>query len=136
MAARIAAVWRADDFVLVHATAESLWRAPMPDAADEVLAATYGGLGRRIVVYGHIHRPYVRKLPDGTVVANCGSVGLPFDGDPRASYLLVDERGVEIRRVRFDIEGEMKGLLVSGYPLAEWLANILRTARYSSPESN
>jgi putative phosphoesterase len=126
-------VSRHDDLVVVHATVNSLWRAPMPDASDDELAAAYGGLGGRVAVYGHIHRPYVRTLPDGTVVANCGSVGLPFDGDSRASYLLLDGDRAEHRRVSYDVEREARGLVASGLPRAEWLADILRTARYTPP---
>ncbi len=41
-------------------------------------------------MYGHIHRPYSREL-GALTVANSGSVGMPWDGDPRASYLLVKD---------------------------------------------
>ena len=36
-------------------------------------------------VSGHTHRPHQRRTQDMDVV-NVGSVGTPFDGDPRASY--------------------------------------------------
>ncbi len=39
----------------------NLWRAPMSDAAEKELSATYGYLGAAVVVYGHIHRPFVRN---------------------------------------------------------------------------
>ena len=38
------------------------------------------------------------------IVANSGSVGLPFDGDQRASYLLVDGTDATVRRVEYDVE--------------------------------
>jgi putative phosphoesterase len=38
-----------------------------------------------IICVGHTHRPLVRHVGK-TVVVNSGSVGLPFDGDPRSSY--------------------------------------------------
>jgi diadenosine tetraphosphatase ApaH/serine/threonine PP2A family protein phosphatase len=66
-------------------------------------------------------------------VANAGSVGLPYDGDPRAAYLLVDDGLPTIRRVEYDIEREAGSLLASGYPCAAWLAAMLRTGRYSAP---
>jgi hypothetical protein len=34
---------------------------------------------------GHTHIPLIRRV-DQTLVFNVGSVGMPFDGDPRASY--------------------------------------------------
>jgi predicted phosphodiesterase len=57
-------------------------------------------------IAGHTHRPFVRIL-NGTTVVNAGSVGLPFDGDTRASYAqLAFSQGqwqAKIVRVRYDI---------------------------------
>jgi Calcineurin-like phosphoesterase superfamily domain len=65
---------------LVHASPESLWRAPTPDATDAELESVYGPLGKPIAVYAHIHRPYVRSVPSLLIrerlIANSGSVGL------------------------------------------------------------
>jgi diadenosine tetraphosphatase ApaH/serine/threonine PP2A family protein phosphatase len=61
--------------------------------------AVYGGLGTGLVVYGHFHCAYVRRVPGMTVV-NAGSVSLPYDGDRRAAYLL-DGKGPAIRRVEY-----------------------------------
>src|SRR5919109_5091841 len=94
---------RRDALLLLHAAPGDLWRAPMPDASDSELLDTYGGLDADIVVYGHIHRPYVRSLP-AVRVANSGSVGLPYDGDPRASYLLLEDGVPSIRRGDYDNE--------------------------------
>jgi hypothetical protein len=43
----------------------------------------------QLLAYAHIHQPYVRMFA-GKAILNTGSVGLPFDGDPRSSYALVD----------------------------------------------
>ena len=56
-------------FTLVHASPNDLWRAPMPDASDDELQSTYASVCAQIVVYGHIHRPYIRRL-SGLTVAN------------------------------------------------------------------
>jgi diadenosine tetraphosphatase ApaH/serine/threonine PP2A family protein phosphatase len=37
-------------------------------------------------------------------VANTGSVSLSYDGDPRASYLIVDGKDITFRRVDYDRE--------------------------------
>jgi hypothetical protein len=42
---------------LVHASPESLWRAPTPEATEVELESVYGPLGQPIAVYAHIHRP-------------------------------------------------------------------------------
>ena len=70
---------------------ESCWRAPAADATDAELETIYGSLGQPIVAYGHTHRPAIRSLAGRPeLLINTGSVGLPYDGDPRASYLLLD----------------------------------------------
>jgi putative phosphoesterase len=119
---------REDDLVLLHASPGDLWRAPPPDAEDSVLAATYDSCAAKRVVYGHIHRPYVRQV-GALTVANSGSVGSPFDGDPRASYLLVDDE-MEVIRVEYDIEREVSLLLNSGYPDVRRLAETRRRGQF------
>jgi predicted phosphodiesterase len=123
---------REDGLVLLHAGPGDLWRAPLPEASDDELLDTYGGLAAELVVYGHIHRPYVRELPQLTV-ANSGAAGMPFDGDWRASYLLIEDGTVEIRRVEYDLERELAELAASGYPDAERLAAIRRAGRFVGP---
>ncbi len=112
---------------LVHAAPEECWRAPAADATDEQLAAIYGSLGQPIVVFGDTHVPAVRQMT-GTprLVINTGSVGLPYDGDPRASYLLLDGDVPEIRRVEYDVERELALLAGCGLPGAAWTAKMLR----------
>src|SRR5216684_2443170 len=41
---------------LVHASPESPWRAPVPEASDAELESVYRPLGRPIAIYAHIHR--------------------------------------------------------------------------------
>jgi len=118
------------DLALLHAAPGDLWRSPMPDDRDADLLKAYAELDARLVVYGHIHRPYVRDLGSMTV-ANSGSVGAPYDGDPRASFLLVDDDGVpEVVRLEYDIEREVAGLLASGYPGADRIAESRRRGEY------
>jgi predicted phosphodiesterase len=105
----------------------------MANASDEELQSTYASPGARIVVYGHIHCSYVRQLR-GVTVANAGSVSQSYDGDRRASYLVIDGENVEIRRVEYDIEREADDVLHSGLPHAEWLARILLAGKYVPPE--
>ncbi len=58
------------------------------------------------VVVGHTHRPMVlRGALDGATIVNPGSVGLPADGDPRASYALLDlaSGAIHPRRVPYEV---------------------------------
>ena len=64
--------------------------------------------------------------PGWMYLINCGSVGQPRDGDPRAAYAIYDEeRGeVELRRVPYAIEVAQAKILRAGLPevLAERLS--------------
>jgi putative phosphoesterase len=115
---------------IVHASPEDPWLAPTPQASDEELRARYVSLAQPIVIYGHIHQPFVRTI--GTLtVANSGSVGLPYDGDRRASYLLIDDSKIKIHRVEYDLARELQALRSSGIPHADWMA---RTLESGSPQ--
>ena len=121
--------WReGDDVALVHAVPGDLWRAVGPDTDDLELRAVYGSLGARLAVYCHIHRPYVREIGDLTV-ANTGSVGLPFDGDTRSSYLVIDDGRPQTRRVEYDVERAVWDVEQSGHPDAAGIARIYRSGR-------
>lgn len=66
----------------------------------------------------HTHRPIYREA-GGTKVLNIGSVGSPFDGDPRASYASVTWDGAEwkarIERFPYDRERARQDYFSSGF---------------------
>jgi putative phosphoesterase len=115
---RLPAELRHEDMALLHAGPGNLWRAPMDTADDQAFIDTYSGLNAGIVVYCHIHRPFIRTVGEMTI-CNCGSVGSPYDGDPRASYLMMDDWKPAIRRVEYDVEKEVGRLLASDHPHKE-----------------
>jgi predicted phosphodiesterase len=117
---------------LVHASPESLWRAPAPEATDAELETAYAALGRPVVVYGHIHRSYVRRFSEMTI-ANSGSVSLSYDGDRRASYLVLDDSIPTVRRVNYDVDKEVQAIFACGLPHADWVAKILQSASPQMP---
>ena len=117
---------------LVHASPGDLWRAPAAEASDAELESMYAPLGQATVIYAHIHHPYIRSV-SGRIVANTGSVSLSYDGDPRASYLLLDDSIPSIRRVAYDMDKELEALSNCGLPHREWLAKTLERARPQMP---
>jgi putative phosphoesterase len=124
--------WSDHGVTVVHAAPGDPWKGAMPDAPDDELLRLYGPLGTPRVVYGHIHRPYIRRLPS-LIVANSGSVSLSYDGDPRAAYLLLDGDEISVRRVEYDVEEEVTELSARRHPHAEWLAAVLRAGKYLPP---
>jgi len=117
---------------LVHASPDSLWRAPLPEASDAELESVYGPLGQPLAIYGHVHRSYVRTASK-MIVANTGSVSLSDDGDRRAAYLLLDESKPAIRRVEYDVDKELRALSSCGLPHADWIAKTLESGRPQMP---
>ena len=71
-----------------------------------------------VLVFGHTHKPWVHEY-GGVLFVNCGSVGKPKDGDPRACYALLDstsERAVTFRRVEYDVRAAAAAVRQSALP--------------------
>jgi len=128
-----------DSLFLVHATPKepeqwhylmSLWDAEINfECFDE-----------KVCLLGHSHQPLIiKRFPSGEMVAergettfgrteryiiNVGSVGQPRDGDPRACYVIVNEDGVRLHRVAYDIGETQRKMAEAGlpYPLIERLS--------------
>lgn len=116
----------------VHASARSTEEWFGSSSSDDELAAIFGQETADILVCGHIHTPYARRV-DGRWVINTGSVGHPADGDPRASYLVLKSEGkelsIEIRRVAYDVEATVQAAAEDGFPHAETYQEALRSGR-------
>jgi predicted phosphodiesterase len=78
--------------------------APQPQEGEQRLLA---GVHDRLVVFGHSHQQFRRPGPENTELLNPGSVGMPWDGDHRAAYAVIDGDRVECRRVEYDWEGSV-----------------------------
>lgn len=73
---------------------------PEPAPGEDAL---FTGVREARVVLGHTHHQFQRTTSNGLELLNPGSVGMPFDGDPRAAYALVGDDGtVRPRRVAYD----------------------------------
>lgn len=89
-----------------------------------------------VLACGHTHVPMDRNVA-GMRVINAGSVGLPFDGDPRGCYAIVSSPTgngespiqVQLRRVTYDIEEVVEQFFARDHPAADIGAYNLRTAR-------
>lgn len=89
-------------YLLVHASPRDPLDeyVPTDPAAWETRLA---GVKADFVLVGHTHVPFYLRAGKSTVL-NPGSVGLPRDGDPRASYAIIQDGKVELKRVAYDIE--------------------------------
>jgi diadenosine tetraphosphatase ApaH/serine/threonine PP2A family protein phosphatase len=93
----------ADGVRYCHGSPKSDVRSFFPQPADDEEELLMGVAEERLVV-GHTHLQFMRRSGVGGVeLVNPGSVGMPFDGDPRAGYAIVGGDGdVELRRVGYD----------------------------------
>jgi predicted phosphodiesterase len=94
-----------------------------------------------LFVTAHTHRPLHREL-DGIPILNVGSVGSPFDGDPRGSYVRLEEKSghwsweilrFEYDRRRAERDFHDSGFIEEGGPLARILFEEWRQARLLMP---
>lgn len=94
---------------LFHGTPKSLFEGIYEEMEEAAITSLLQGIAEPTVVCAHTHRPMARCVGRWTIL-NGGSVGLPYNGDPRAQYLLLDgvvERGIPrweacFRRVAYD----------------------------------
>lgn len=109
------AVWAADHtrFALVHGSLQDpLYDYRLdPQAGEEALLEAAESLRAEVVVFGHTHLPFVRRIGRKLFV-NPGSAGQPLDGDPRASFALYEGGEVRLYRVGYNLEGLLEALKV------------------------
>ncbi len=71
------------------------------------------------LVFGHTHKPWMREY-GGVLFVNCGSVGKPKDGDPRAAFAVLRLHGAgvdaRIERVEYDAKAVAREVAAAGLP--------------------
>ena len=86
----------------------------------------------RVICCGHTHIPDVRDF-GWKVIVNDGSAGYVFDGDPRASWALVeiedDAVEAEIRRVEYDVMAVSNAISARGLAGDVYRAATVRTGK-------
>jgi diadenosine tetraphosphatase ApaH/serine/threonine PP2A family protein phosphatase len=105
-----------------------------PEPADdegELLA----GVGVARLLFGHTHLPFQRTAARGNIdLVNPGSVGMPFDHDPRAAYALLHDDGtIEHRRVAYDHEASARQVR-ERFGGAPWTSTVARRIELARPD--
>lgn len=84
---------------------------------EEELRALFDGVEAQLVLCGHTHMQYDRKLASGGLrIVNPGSVGLPYEGE-RGAYWALLGPDVEFRRSAYDVEAAVAAIEVMGAPV-------------------
>jgi len=96
---------------------------------DEELIELVSDAGAELVIVGHTHIPFDRKVP-GVRVINPGSISNPFPPDLRASYAIIDadKKGFRInhRRVDYDRETVVEATRARNHPAAEYIRRFMQ----------
>jgi predicted phosphodiesterase len=108
------------DVLFCHATPRNDVDCFTRTTADERLAPAFAGVAAPLVVCGHTHMPFDRRV-GSTRVVNAGSVGMPFCR-PRGAYWLLVGPDIELRRTDYDYEGAAQKIRQTGFPMVEGLA--------------
>lgn len=74
---------------LVHGVPGNSFLGLFPEADDSSYYTALANVAEPVVITAHTHRPLARRVGRWQVF-NGGSVGAPYNGDPRAQYLLLD----------------------------------------------
>lgn len=127
--------WRTDDDTLVvacHASPGSQTSGFDQHLDPSVTIERVARTDARVIVCGHTHLPEVRDL-GWKVIVNDGSAGYVFDGDPTASWALIDitddEVNAEIRRTTFDTLAVANAISARGLAGDVYRAATVRTGK-------
>jgi putative phosphoesterase len=104
---------------LVHGSPRKVNEYLFEDKPARTFERIAAGADCDVLVFGHTHRPWIREY-GGVLFVNCGSVGKPKDGDPRAAFALLELEGdrvvAEIERVDYDAEAVGREVAAAGLP--------------------
>jgi putative phosphoesterase len=106
----------AGDVLFCHATPRNDTEIFTRLTPDERLAPVFRGVDAPLVVCGHTHMPFDRRVGSLRVV-NAGSVGMPF-GAPGADWLLLGPE-VDPRHTTYDLARAAGRIRASRYPQAD-----------------
>jgi putative phosphoesterase len=70
---------------------------------------TLGETGADVLVVGHTHVQFDRRLPSGLRVVNAGSVGMPYEGRRGAYWALIGPE-IALRRTEYDVEAAVASI--------------------------
>jgi len=104
---------------LVHGSPRKVNEYMFEDKPARIFERIAGGADCDVLAFGHTHQPWIHEY-GGVLFVNCGSVGKPKDGDPRAAFALFElEEGrvvADIKRVDYDAEAVGRELAAAGLP--------------------
>ena len=116
--------------LLTHGSPASLSEHLKPNTPEERFRELTNEVKAQVVLCGHSHQAFLREVA-GVQFINPGSVGRLDDGDPRASYAILDiQKGkveAQFFRVPYDIQAVVQQVRQAGFP--DIIAQVFRQGR-------
>jgi diadenosine tetraphosphatase ApaH/serine/threonine PP2A family protein phosphatase len=106
-----------DGVLYCHATPTDDLPATTEVTPDEVVARLFAGTTGTVVI-GHTHTQFDRRVSELRVV-NAGAVGMPYEDDVAAFWLLVEDGSPSHRRTPIDIERAAAAIRATAWPGGE-----------------
>ena len=105
--------------VLVHGSPDGMSDGLSAFTPPERLASLARQVEADLLLVGHTHGAFSREAGDALVI-NPGSVGRPFDSDPRASFMMLkfSSKGIDVKthRVAYDMTPVVDEMHAQGFP--------------------
>lgn len=116
--------------LLTHGSPASLSEHLRPDTPEDRLRELADEVTGKVVLCGHSHQAFIREVDEVRFI-NPGSVGRLDDGDPRASYAILDilqgKVAVQFFRIPYDIQAVVQQVRQAGFP--EIITQVFRQGR-------
>jgi putative phosphoesterase len=107
------------DVHLVHGSPRKLNEYLFEDKPARLYERLAAAETDKVLVFGHTHKPWIHAY-GGVLFVNCGSVGKPKDGDPRAAFAILEAGGTGVRasimRVPYDAAAVAREVEAVGLP--------------------
>jgi putative phosphoesterase len=94
-----------------------------PETPDEKLRDFAHLADADVIIFGHSHHPFSRQV-DGVWFINPGGAGRQDDGDPRASYAILQINPFEVKHYRVDYDVEKAAAAIRENDLPEVFARM------------
>jgi putative phosphoesterase len=105
--------------ILLHGSPATNEEPLLAETPEDRLRELAGMVEENVIICGHSHQAFFRKVGDKYFL-NPGSVGRQDDGDPRASYTIldlhVDSLQVSVHRIAYDYEEAAQAIRINGLP--------------------
>jgi predicted phosphodiesterase len=84
-------------------------------SGEERVAPMLAAVDEDTVVFGHTHRQFDRRIGAKRLI-NAGAIGMPYEGDRAARWLLLSDGEPQLRRTEYDVDAAVAALRATGFP--------------------